>query len=90
VADVDRDPACDEASFGNAGGLGVTEILPAATPGAIRQIPRWLVDPLGPLSIRPTYLPRLMPWLMLFLCSATRRRGGADHGCAGGPAGARL
>jgi D-amino-acid dehydrogenase len=71
VAVVDRDPAGDEASFGNAGGLGVTEILPAATPGAIRQIPRWLVDPLGPLSIRPTYLPRLMPWLMRFLCSAT-------------------
>ena len=71
VTVVDRDPAGDKVSFGNAGGLGVTEILPAATPGAIRQIPRWLIDPLGPLSIRPSHLPRLMPWLMRFLRSAT-------------------
>jgi D-amino-acid dehydrogenase len=71
VAVVDRDPAGDKASFGNAGGLGVTEILPAATPGVIWQAPRWLLDPLGPLSIRPTHLPRLLPWLTRFLRSAT-------------------
>jgi D-amino-acid dehydrogenase len=71
VTVVDRDPAGDKVSFGNAGGLGVTEILPAATPGVIWQVPRWLVDPLGPLSIRATHLPRLMPWLMRFLRSAT-------------------
>jgi D-amino-acid dehydrogenase len=71
VTVVDRDPAGDKASFGNAGGLGVTEILPAATPGLIWQVPRWLLDPLGPLSIRPRRLPRLTPWLWRFLQSAT-------------------
>jgi D-amino-acid dehydrogenase len=73
VTVIDRDPAGDKVSFGNAGGLGVTEILPAATPGVIRQAPRWLVDPLGPLSIRPTHLPRLLPWLVRFLRSAAAR-----------------
>ena len=34
VTVIDRDPAGDKASFGNAGGLGVTEILPAAMPGS--------------------------------------------------------
>ena len=33
--------------------------------------PCWLVDPLGPLSIRPAHLPRLLPWLWRFLRSAT-------------------
>jgi D-amino-acid dehydrogenase len=73
VTVIDRDPAGDKVSFGNAGGLGVTEILPAATPGVIWQAPRWLFDPLGPLSIRPAHLPRLLPWLVRFLRSATAR-----------------
>lgn len=67
VTVIDRDPAGDKASFGNAGGLGVTEILPASSPGVISQVPRWLVDPLGPLSLRPAHLPRLLPWLVRFL-----------------------
>jgi D-amino-acid dehydrogenase len=73
VTVVDRDPAGDKVSFGNAGGLGVTEILPGRHAGVIWQVPRWLVDRLGPLSIRPTHLPRLLPWLRRFLRSATAR-----------------
>ncbi|MBV8916231.1 MAG: FAD-binding oxidoreductase, partial [Acetobacteraceae bacterium] len=33
VTVIDREPAGDKASFGNAGGLGVTEIVPASGPG---------------------------------------------------------
>jgi glycine/D-amino acid oxidase-like deaminating enzyme len=32
----------------------------------IGQVPRWLADPLGPLTISPAYLPRLLPWLWRF------------------------
>ncbi len=71
VTVIDRDPAGDKASFGNAGGLGITEILPAAAPGLIWQIPKWLSDSLGPLSLRPAHLPRLLPWLARFLRSCT-------------------
>jgi len=71
VTVIDRDPAGDKASFGNAGGLGITEILPAAAPGLIWQVPRWLADPLGPLSLRPAHLPRLLPWLARFLRTGT-------------------
>jgi len=71
VTVIDRDPAGDKASFGNAGGLGVTEIVPAAAPGLIWQVPKWLADPLGPLSLRPAHLPRLMPWLVRFLRTGT-------------------
>jgi D-amino-acid dehydrogenase len=69
VTVVDRDPEGDRASFGNAGGIAVTELLPAAVPGLVWRVPGWLIDPLGPLSIRPAHAPRLMPWLLRFLRS---------------------
>jgi D-amino-acid dehydrogenase len=64
---VDRDPAGDKASFGNAGAIAVTECMPAAVPGLLAKVPRWLFDPLGPLAIRPAQAPRLLPWLWAFL-----------------------
>ncbi|HKX10834.1 MAG TPA: FAD-dependent oxidoreductase [Stellaceae bacterium] len=70
VTVVDRDPEGDKASFGNAGGIGITEVVPAAVPGVFWRIPRWLFDPLGPLSLRPSHAPRLIPWLLRFSRSA--------------------
>ncbi|MDK1492937.1 FAD-binding oxidoreductase [Sinorhizobium sp. 7-81] len=70
---VDRNPAGDKASFGNAGGLGVTEIVPASVPGLIWKIPGWLIDPLGPLSLRPGHFPKLVPWLLRFMKSGSRQ-----------------
>lgn len=67
VTVVDRDPAGDKASFGNAGAIAVPEVVPVAGPGLLWQVPRWLVDPLGPLAIRPGHLPPLLPWLRDFL-----------------------
>jgi D-amino-acid dehydrogenase len=36
-------------------------------PGMLRDLPRWLFDPLGPLSVRWAYLPALAPWLFRFI-----------------------
>jgi D-amino-acid dehydrogenase len=58
--------ACD----GNAGWIAHNDILPLAAPKMWRNLPRWLADPLGPLAIRPAYLPRLAPWLVRFLAAA--------------------
>ncbi len=30
------------------------------------KAPKWLFDPLGPLSIPPRYLPQITPWLIRF------------------------
>jgi glycine/D-amino acid oxidase-like deaminating enzyme len=53
-------------SFGNAGCLNGSSIVPVAMPGVISKVPGWLADPLGPLAIRWSYLPRLAPWLYRF------------------------
>lgn len=52
VALVDPREAERAASFGNAGQFAVGEVVPISGPGTLRQIPRWLADPLGPLAIR--------------------------------------
>lgn len=57
-------------SYGNAGWLSSHSVIPPAEPGMWRKVPSFLRDPLGPLSIRWSYLPRVMPWLVRFLLSA--------------------
>ena len=66
VTVVDRDPAGDKASFGNAAGIAVTEVMPASVPGLAWKVPGWLLDPLGPLAVRPAHALKLLPWLWRF------------------------
>ena len=66
----DPAPDGDKCSWGNAGGIGVTEVAPAAVPGVFRRVPGWLFDPLGPLALRPAHVPRMLPWLRAFARAA--------------------
>ena len=59
---------------GNAGWIAHTDVMPLASPKAWRNLPRWLMDPLGPLTIRPGYLPHLAPWLARFLLASSPSR----------------
>jgi D-amino-acid dehydrogenase len=74
VTVLDRKGVAAEASRGNAGAFAFTDILPLASPGMLRQAPRWLLDPLGPLSIAPAYLPRIAPWLFHFWRASSPER----------------
>lgn len=64
VTIVDRLPPGEGCSFGNAGGLAYGEIMPTIHPRVFAKIPGWLLDPLGPLTIRWSYLPKALPWFM--------------------------
>jgi D-amino-acid dehydrogenase len=64
VTVIDRVPPGEGCSFGNAGGLAFAEIMPTVHHRMLLKIPGWLMDPLGPLTIRWSYLPRAMPWLL--------------------------
>lgn len=59
---------------GNAGWIAHTDIMPLASPKAWQNLPRWLMDPLGPLTIRPGYLLHLAPWLTRFLLASSPGR----------------
>lgn len=67
VTVVDSAAPGENCSFGNAGGLSPGSIVPVAMPGMLRQVPKWLMDPLGPLAIRWGYLLPVLPWLIRFV-----------------------
>jgi glycine/D-amino acid oxidase-like deaminating enzyme len=67
VAVIDPLPPAGGASFGNAGLLSPDTAVPIALPGMLRKVPGWLADPLGPLSVRPSYFPRALPWLLRWI-----------------------
>lgn len=63
---IDRTGIAEETSRGNAGAFAFSDVIPMATSGVLGKLPRWLSDPLGPLTIRPEYLPQITPWLLRF------------------------
>ena len=60
-------PPGEACSFGNAGSMSPSACLPVGMPGMWKQVPRWLSDPQGPLTIRPAYLLTVLPWLLRFV-----------------------
>jgi D-amino-acid dehydrogenase len=74
VAVIDPLPPGGGASHGNAGLLSVESCVPIALPGMLKEVPRWLTDPLGPLAVRPSYLPKAMPWLLRWVASGRMAR----------------
>ena len=67
---VDREAPGMGASFGNMASIAVTEFMPASRPQVWKQIPGWMLDPEGPVRVRPGYMPRLVPWFLRFIAAA--------------------
>ena len=68
---IDRTGPAAGASWGNAGLLAAASIVPVTTPGILRKAPGMLFDPMKPLFLRWSYLPRLAPFLRRYLAHAT-------------------
>lgn len=66
VTVIDRSGVCEETSSGNAAALAFSDMLPLVQKGMLAQVPKWILDPLGPLAIPPAYLPSILPWLFRF------------------------
>ena len=62
------------ASKGNSGIFATDHIIPESVPGIWREVPGMLLDPLGPLTLRWSYLPRALPWLLRFIAASRRPR----------------
>lgn len=68
---VDRGAPGEGCSSGNAGMIQTGSSLPIAMPGLLGKLPRILLDPEGPLSLRWRHLPALLPWGIRFLANAS-------------------
>ena len=67
---IDRDAPGKGASFGNMASIAVTEFMPASRPSVWKQIPGWMLDPEGPVRVRPSYMPKLVPWFLRFIAAS--------------------
>lgn len=67
---VDRLDPGTGTSFGNAGLIQIDAVVPIATPGILRNVPKMLLDPNGPLVVRWRYLHKIAPWLIQFVRAA--------------------
>ncbi len=69
ILDPGEPGGAQAASFGNGCWLSPSSVVPMSAPGIWRKVPGWVADPLGPLTIRWRYLPRMLPWLARFLAA---------------------
>lgn len=61
---VDAGGVGEGASSGNAGNISPGAVVPYTIPGVLLEVPGWLLDPDGPLVVRPGYFLKAMPFLM--------------------------
>ena len=62
------------ASSGNAGLIVQGACSPEASQAGAREVLNMLLDPLGALTIRPSHLPRMIPWFLHFLAASRPHR----------------
>jgi len=74
VTIVDKEPPGEGVSLGNAGIIACCSVVPVPTPGIWKKAPGMLLDPMGPLSLKWSYLPSLLPWLMAYLRNSSAER----------------
>ena len=74
VTVFERDPDGRPASTGNAGVISLPDISPLARPAMLWSAAGWMLDPLGPLTVRARDLPALAPWLAAFVAAARPSR----------------
>lgn len=74
VSLIDKAEPGQGASYGNAGIISPWSIVPQSLPGLWRKIPGWLLDPMGPITVRTGYLPRIAYWGLRFLLNGRTRK----------------
>jgi D-amino-acid dehydrogenase len=72
VTVLERDRCGAGASAGNAGWVTPSLATPVPGPGVIAASLRWLIDPSGPLWIRPSLDPAMLGWIARFLANCRR------------------
>lgn len=71
---IDPNPPAEQASYGNAGVISTWSCVPQSMPGLWKNVPNWLLDPEGPISLRWSYLPKFLPWMLKFFAAGRADR----------------
>jgi D-amino-acid dehydrogenase len=74
VSLIDRYAPCSGTSFGNAGAIVNGSCAPTAMPGILFDAIRMMMRADSPVSIRPAYLHKVLPWLLRFILQSRSAR----------------
>lgn len=74
VTIIDNTDGSDNCSFGNAGYVSPSHIVPLSSPGIISQGLKWVLDPESPFYIKPRLDYDLISWGLNFKRAATKKR----------------
>ena len=74
VTVIDReDPGKESASYGNAGHFSPYASVPINRPDILADVPSMLLNSKGPLSLKWNYVPKMIPWILKFIRSCTKK-----------------
>ncbi|OEK05890.1 NAD(P)/FAD-dependent oxidoreductase [Roseivirga misakiensis] len=74
VTVIDGTDGNDNCSYGNAGYVSPSHIIPLASPGIINQGLKWMLDSKSPFYIQPKFSRDLLTWGWLFKKASTNKR----------------
>jgi D-amino-acid dehydrogenase len=64
---IDKNDIGEGCSKSNAGHFATEQVFPLAEPSLLWQLPKLLLDPLGPMALSPRYFPKALPWFVKFI-----------------------
>jgi len=71
---IDPAAAGDSTAKWSCGQMAIGEVIPLSRPGVMQKIPGWLLDQKGPLALRASALPGMLPWFLRFLACARQAK----------------
>jgi D-amino-acid dehydrogenase len=67
VSLIDKTGIGEGCSKRNAGHFATEQVFPLAETSLLWQLPKLLLDPLGPMALSPSYFPKALPWFFKFM-----------------------
>jgi len=66
---IDKEGIAAGCSHGNAGHFATEQVFPLAEVSLLWQLPKLLLDPLGPMALSPRHFPKALPWFLRFIAN---------------------
>ena len=73
VSIFDRNEPGKMTSYGNAGHFSPYAVLQLNRPDVLYDVPKMLFSSYGPLALKWSYLPRMIPWMIHYLKSCNKK-----------------
>ena len=73
VTIFDKNEPGSMSSYGNAGHFSPYAVVQLNRPDVIYDIPKMLLSSYGPLALKWNYIPKMLPWIIKYLKSSTKK-----------------